>query len=278
MRHGELSTQRHEIEVDGHRISVLTAGIPGDRPPVLAVHGFGSSAVGTWQVTGHLTAQVRAGRFVIAPDLLGHGRSDTPTDPAVYTLGGLVRIVEAGIAAFGEPAGPVDLLGYSLGARIGWELLTARDGAADGDPTAAGRPRRAVLGGFDGRALFDGVDEPLLRHALAPAGADDPAIDDEGELPADTRRIVQIIRAGRDTDPAALLALVGGLAGAPVAPGRPGQPILFASGERDALAAGAQHLAASLPNADYLQIPRRDHISAVPAGVFRSAAVAFLGD
>jgi pimeloyl-ACP methyl ester carboxylesterase len=276
----ELPTQRHELEVDGHRVSVLTAGSPGDRPPVLAVHGFGSSAVGTWQTTGHLAALLAAGRFVIAPDLLGHGCSDTPTDPAAYTLDGLVGIVAAAATELGPPAGPVDLLGYSLGARICWELLTGSARTA----LTADRPRRGVLGGFDARELFDGVDEPLLRRALgettgtaATATFDGRLVTPYTDIPADTLRIVRIIRAGRDVVPEALLALVTGLSGTPVGAGQPAVPLLFAAGEWDSLAAGAQRLAAELPNAEYLQIPRRGHISAVPAGAFRSATVEFLG-
>ncbi|MDQ6658383.1 MAG: alpha/beta hydrolase, partial [Actinomycetota bacterium] len=62
--------ERQTAEVGGARISVLLAGQPSAAPPVLAVHGFGSSAQYTWQTTGHLIGLARAGRYVIAPDLL----------------------------------------------------------------------------------------------------------------------------------------------------------------------------------------------------------------
>lgn len=277
MHPAEPVVDRHEVSVAGSRISVLVAGTAGPQPPVLAIHGFGSSAAGSWQATGHLKALVRAGRQVIAPDLLGHGRSDTPTDPGAYSLAGLAALATAALEQLAGDDGPddgaVDLLGYSLGARLCWEIL------ATGSPWSR-RPRRAVLGGFDGRALFDGVDEPALRAALGerswPVDGTEPLA--VQSLPPATRRIVDIIRAGRDVRPAALLAVVRGLSGAPVSAGSPVIPLLFAAGEQDPLATGARELAGRLPAGTFLPIPRRDHISAVPAGVFRAATVQFLAD
>lgn len=265
--------ERRTIGFGGDQISVLLAGDPGTAAPVLAVHGFGSSAQYTWQTTGHLIGLARAGRYVIAPDLLGHGLSAKPADPAAYTLTGLTELTIAALSAFAEP-GPADLLGYSLGSRICWQLLTARTGNA--------RWRRAVLGGYDGRALFEAVDEPALRRSLGAAGqpangADsaDPAAG--SQLSGATRRIADIARAVPGNSLPALLAVVRGLSGTHPPSGTPTVPVLLTAGTEDPIATGAQQIAAGLPSAEFLSIPGRDHISAVPASVFRMGAVEFLG-
>ncbi|NNG35312.1 alpha/beta fold hydrolase [Nakamurella aerolata] len=216
------------------RISLLLAGNPGPRPPVLAVHGLGSSAEDTWQRTGHLLGLARAGRWVIAPDLLGHGQSDAPDDPAEYTVPALTEWLTGAVTAvLAEQPGTsvpdrLDLLGYSLGSRLGWTLLA-------GGPVPV---RRAVLGGFDGRALL-------------------------AEVPPEDL-------------PAAPPAVLAGLDGTPRATGRPEQPLLLVAGADDKVAAGAERLAASLPAGQFLSIPGRDHVSAVTARAFRHGAVDFL--
>jgi 2-succinyl-6-hydroxy-2,4-cyclohexadiene-1-carboxylate synthase len=84
----------------------------GTGPPVLLLHGFTGTAR-SWD------AQVAAWSSrhrCIAPDLLGHGGSDAPADPAAYRLerqaDGLARLLELLDAA------PAAVVGYSMGARV----------------------------------------------------------------------------------------------------------------------------------------------------------------
>jgi pimeloyl-ACP methyl ester carboxylesterase len=105
--------------------------------PVVLVHGFATSSARTWGDNGWLDLLADAGREVVPIDLLGHGEADKPHDPAAYAdLEGYVldRL----------PEGPVDGIGFSLGARV---LLTL----------ASEHPERF------GRLVLTGVGANLLR-------------------------------------------------------------------------------------------------------------------
>ena len=245
---------------DGTAISVLVATPPPEvpaaaLPPVLAVHGFASSAVGNWQRAGHLDTLIRAGRTVIAPDLRGHGRSDRPHTTDAYSLPAVLADLLAAVTAGpeaddravtgpldGAPSAGVDLIGYSLGARLCWALACRHLLPV----------RRMVLGGFDGRALFEGVDTEALDQLAADGG---------------------------DNDRVALRHLVAGLAGTGgVGPGDPlpDVPTLVVAGDRDPLAGRAADFAALLPRGAFLPVAGRNHISTVPAQAFRYGARDFL--
>jgi pimeloyl-ACP methyl ester carboxylesterase len=254
-RRTTVDTERHTVHsADGTRLSVLVARPPGgpDRvadaagllPPVLAVHGFASSAERNWLRTGHLAELTRAGRTVIAPDLRGHGLSDRPHGPDAYTLDGMLADLIAAVTGIAVEAGVpvVDLLGYSLGARLCWTLAIRK----------ALPIRRMVLGGFDARPLFQGVDQGRLES---------------------------LATAAPGNDLVALRALVGGLSGSGGTPtGRPlpAVPTLIVAGTDDGLATGGRELADRLPHGAFLAVPGRDHVSTVPASPFRRGVVEFL--
>ncbi len=90
-------------------LNVLTEG---EGPPILLLHGFSGTAR-TW------AAQIEAlspHHLVIAPDLLGHGESDAPTEPARYALEHQADDL-ADLLALLE-ASAVTVVGYSMGARL----------------------------------------------------------------------------------------------------------------------------------------------------------------
>ena len=53
-------------------------------PPVVLVHGFGTSFELTWVHNGWVDLLADEGREVIGVDLLGHGGAPKPHDPAEY--------------------------------------------------------------------------------------------------------------------------------------------------------------------------------------------------
>lgn len=97
---------------DGGRVRVVERG-PADAPAVVFVHGWCCSAF-TWR---HVLASVAAeGRRAVAIDLRGHGRSDKPLDPALYTLPALGRhLIDVLDALAVERA---VLVGHSMGGAV----------------------------------------------------------------------------------------------------------------------------------------------------------------
>lgn len=143
------------------------AGTPPDRPVLLCLHGFTGSTA-TWRP--FLPAWTRRFR-VLAVDLLGHGRSDAPPDPARYAMAesvaDLVEVLDR--LAVDEAA----VLGYSMGGRVALAL-------------ALEAPRR--VGALILESASPGIADPEERRArLAADGALADAIERDG-VPAFVER------------------------------------------------------------------------------------------
>ncbi len=84
----------------------------GDGPPIVFIHGLGTSA-GTWSACMDLLAD----RFtLVAVDLLGHGASPVPHDPAEYTRDRALVDIDELLADLHTGAdGRAVLVGHSLG-------------------------------------------------------------------------------------------------------------------------------------------------------------------
>jgi len=84
----------------------------GSGAPVLFLHGF----TGCGETMAAPAAALPEGRRALRVDLLGHGRSDAPPEPADYGMEATVRDLVALLAARGISR--CDVVGYSMGARI----------------------------------------------------------------------------------------------------------------------------------------------------------------
>lgn len=133
----------HYVQLGAYRIHYLVAG---EGHPVVLVNGLGASSE-NW---GELIPELKSKGFKIyAPDMLGFGRSDKPTD-VDYSISLHSDILKQFLAS--QKLDHVDLVGWSMG---GWIVMKY----------AAGNPQgvnRLVL--LDSAGLiYDGANAQALR-------------------------------------------------------------------------------------------------------------------
>src|SRR3954466_3845387 len=94
----------------------------GSQPPLLLVHGGGSTIESNW---GRLIPALQASRRMLAVELQGHGRTG-PGDRAASFEGSA-----DGVAALLDElaVGPVDVLGFSNGGQVALQLAIRHPGA-----------------------------------------------------------------------------------------------------------------------------------------------------
>jgi pimeloyl-ACP methyl ester carboxylesterase len=220
-------------------------------PPILLAHGFSSSAEASWSRNGWLDVLADTGRTVIAPDLLGHGNAPKPHDPGAYdAMEDLVREV--------LPDEPVDVVGFSMGARLVLVLEAQRPGTF----------RRMVVGGI-GANLFVTGDPSTTADAIEHGSeALDPM----------SRAFVTVARQPPN-DPAALAACLR-RAHPPLGPdelARIACPVQVVVGDKDVLAMPPDRLVAGLPDASLVMLKGADHLGTMKNFGFLDAALDFLG-
>ncbi len=230
----------------------------GEGEPIVLVHGFASNKEVNWVHPGWLATLTRARRRVIAPDMRGHGASTKLYDPAAYHTSLMAEDVRALLDHLG--LGRVDVMGYSMGARVTAFLALAHPE----------RLRSAVLGGL-GIRLVEGVGLPdSIAEAL-----EAPSI---AAIRSRQGRQFRAFAEQTNSDLAALAACIRGtrqtLTRQEVA--RIDVPVLVAVGTRDEVAGSPHELAALIPDARALDIPDRDHMLAVGDPVFKRGLLQFL--
>lgn len=106
---------------DGTTYEVRAGGPRGSaKPPVLFLHGFTGRGADWSPVLRHVQA---AGHRTVVVDLLGHGRSDAPAEPARHAIERQAVDLAAILRGLGTV--PVVIVGYSLGARLALRLATS---------------------------------------------------------------------------------------------------------------------------------------------------------
>jgi pimeloyl-ACP methyl ester carboxylesterase len=103
------------------RLHVVREG--AGTPPILFIHGMGTSAK-SWTKC----MEALRDRFeVLAVDLLGHGESPIPEDPAEYTRDRALADIDEVLASLDSPA---LLVGHSLGGYLALAHAATRPGVA----------------------------------------------------------------------------------------------------------------------------------------------------
>lgn len=222
--------------------------------PVVLVHGWGGSFRTTWQKSGFTALLEDIDRTVIGVDLLGHGDAPKPHDPAAYD-DLTIRVVEA------LPDGPVDAVGFSLGA-ITLLRLACREPHRFSRLILAGIGENVFSSDSTGTerilAALDGTADPDDNIARLFAQYANQAGNDRQALAAVMRRPVKA--AFTDAE----LSLVT-------------CPTLVAIGDLD-FAGPGDRLVAALPNAQLVVLRKVDHFATPEAFAFIDAALEFLDD
>lgn len=243
-----------DFDSDGVRLHYEISG-PENGRPLIAVHGFASDYRLNWVGSRWQETLTNAGFRVIGLDCRGHGFSDKPHDEAAYSIdimaGDVVRLLDH----LDVPSAAY--LGYSMGARIGLEVVISF-------------PRRvtgAVLGGLGTAGAIQSANE-IARAFLIGEPTENPT----------ARTFYQFASARPANDLEALAACIQGLrpTASPSRLSAITTPILIVVGDRDEVARGAPELIEMIPTARLVTISGRDHMSSVTAREFKQAALDFL--
>jgi pimeloyl-ACP methyl ester carboxylesterase len=243
------------FQSDGVRLAFIDEG---EGMPVLLIHGFASSVRTNWLEPGWVSLLTREGFRVVAFDNRGHGESEKLYDPAAYSAPLMAedarRLLEhLGIAR-------ADVMGYSMGARITAFLALAH----------AELVRSAIFGGLGGNMVRPMAGTGPIAHALKAASIDEVKNPTARTFRAfaektggDLKALAACIRGSRDPITRDMVAALK-------------CPVLVATGTEDVIGGPAEELAALIPGAQALPIPRRDHMLAVGDRVYQEGVLAFL--
>jgi pimeloyl-ACP methyl ester carboxylesterase len=241
---------------DGLRIAYE---VVGQGMPVLLVHGFASSRVQNWRATTWYKSLTDADLQVIAMDCRGHGDSDKPHDPALYSYdlmsGDVLAVaIAAGVAS-------AHLIGYSMGGHLGIQLLMEHPEAI----------RKLVVAGVGANYFHH---DAAVRHGIADALlAPDPAL-----ITDPLQKMFRAFAGQPGKDIVALAACMRGdrrfFSAAELAHST--RQALVVCGENDTTSGPPGPLAAALNDSAAVTVPGRDHMSAVGDRVTKAAAIEFL--
>ena len=244
-----------EFSSDGVAINFIDEGT-GD--PVLLIHGFASNIAANWVDPGWVRHLTRAGYRAIAMDNRGHGASQKLYDTSDYSAPLMAE--DARRLLDHLEIARADVIGYSMGARIGAFLALAHPE----------RVRSLVFGGLGANMIRPMAGTGPIAHALEAASIDDVTNATARTFRAfaestrsDLRALAACIRSAREPITAEAL-------------GRLACPVLVAVGSEDVIGGAAADLAALIPGGAALVIEGRDHMKAVGDRRFKEGVVAFL--
>jgi pimeloyl-ACP methyl ester carboxylesterase len=211
-----------------------------------------------WVEPGWVSLLTRSGFRVVAFDNRGHGESEKLYDRALY--GAPLMAEDARRLLDHLAVARADVMGYSMGARITAFL-------ALGYPA---RVRSVIFGGLGANMVRPMAGTGPIAHAFEAASVD--------EVVNPTARTFRAFAEKTGSDLKALAACIRG-SREPITKemvARLTCPVLVAAGTEDVIGGSAEELAALIPNAEALPIPRRDHMLAVGDRVYKEGVLAFL--
>ena len=243
------------FDSDGVEIAFMRQGAGR---PVLLIHGFASNHRVNWVDTGWVKVLVEAGFQAIALDNRGHGASAKLYDPGLYGAPSMAEDAARLIRHLG--LSQVDVMGYSMGARISAFLAMAEPGLI----------RRAVFAGLAANMIHGVGGAEVIANALeAPTREDVPPGQPRmfrvfaEQTGSDLLALAACMRSSRQKISAQELSHIT-------------CPSLVVAGSMDEIAGPVEPLLQALPNAQSLTLEGRNHMNAVGDKQYKQAVVDFL--
>jgi pimeloyl-ACP methyl ester carboxylesterase len=246
---------------DGVTLAYERTGVSGG-PPVMLVHGFGSSRGQNWKSTGWYSTLTEAGFAITAMDCRGHGESGKPRDPGFYGHDRMAEDVVTVMDAAGIAA--ACYCGYSMGGFIGLRFTVAH-------PQRVTKLSLAGVGEhyLHGPRISDPGSRDLLAEALE--------MEDASGLTDKRAILFRTFAEQPGKDRFALAACMRAMS--PRLPSeslaRIAQPVLVVCGDKDDIAGLPDGLAAQFRHGSAVTVPGRDHMSAVGDRKTRAAVADF---
>lgn len=243
------------FDSDGVRIAYMDEG---EGEPILLIHGFASNSQANWIDPRWVRTLTKAGRRVIAYDNRGHGQSEKLYEPGRYGAPQMAEDARRLLDHLGIER--IDVLGYSMGARIAAFLVFAHPE----------RVRSVIFGGLGIHMVRGMVGAGPLAAAL-----EAPRLED---VTNDTARSFRVFAEQTKSDLKALAACMRGPREKVPAErlGEIALPVLVAVGSKDVIGGSGAALAELIPNAQFLEITGRDHMRAVGDSKFKQGVLDFL--
>jgi pimeloyl-ACP methyl ester carboxylesterase len=230
----------------------------GEGDPILLIHGFASSVKDNWSDPSWVGFLTQNGFRVVAIDNRGHGESEKLYDPTAYTAPLMAEDARGLLDHLGIAR--ADVMGYSMGARITAFLALKH----------ADRVRSAIFAGLGGNMVRPMAGTGPIAHALEAESIDDVTNPTARTFRAfaektgsDLKALAACIRGARDPLTREAVATLT-------------RPVLVVTGSEDVIGGKAEELAALIPGAEALTVPRRDHMRTVGDRVYKDGVLAFL--
>jgi pimeloyl-ACP methyl ester carboxylesterase len=248
------------LDRSGARIFYEVTGDLDGQPPLLLSNGFGASSA-MWMPN---RSELAATRPVITWDMRGHGRSDSPADPAEYTHAACVADMAALLDATGTDravAGGLSLGGFlslafclELPGRVAALVLC---GTGPGFRSDDARQR------WNSRALA--TADRLERDGLGTFS------DDSDATAAGHRSAPGLAKAARGMLAQSDSGVIDGLASIRV------PTLVLVGGQDEAFLGAAEYVAAKIPGARQVVIPDAGHMCNIDQpNLFNEAVLAFI--
>jgi len=239
-----------ETEVDGVRTYYEERG---SGTPLVLAHGLGGSTELWKHVVGALAEDFR----VVAYDLRGSGRSETPPGP--YSLAGLAADLDGLVEGLG--LGRVLLMGHSMSGSLVLAYAASHPEKVLG-VVGVGAPSEIPDAGREGlRVRADTVESQGMGAVAETVATNGMAPSFREAHPEEFRAFVRLLEANDAKGYGALCRVVADLDIAGDL-GRIQAPVLLIAGDKDGVAppAASQKTADAIPNGRYVQVEDCAHI------------------